>query len=251
MRSRPVFHPPPQSRPLRRPRSLRHDPRRGDASGGGSRRFRTPMPARHRRLERESAVRTVSGSPRQPHPFPVLTPSLTSRCTTPSSASPASTSSTSGTSTRPPNASPEAAAAAAAHRILTNYFPAQTETLNNDLANVPGRRPGRRAAGQGHRVRRARRRPHHRAPGRRRPQRAGEHSPTPRIRATGSGRRPGSSRSPAPPGSAASRRSPSTPPTRYDPGSPPPINSARYLAEFNEVRRLRRHESTARCGTRT
>ena len=72
----------------------------------------------------------------------------------------------------PRGASPQAAAAVAAHDVLLEYFPASQGRLDTCAGGVPRRGSRRSAEGPGHPVRRARGRPAHRPPRGRRPQRA-------------------------------------------------------------------------------
>ena len=65
-------------------------------------------------------------------------------------------------------ASPEAAAATAAHDILLEYFPASETRLVRRADRVAGRDPRRRREGRRHGIRRTGRTPDHRAAGRRR-----------------------------------------------------------------------------------
>ena len=143
----------------------------------------------------------------------------------------------------------EAAAAAAAHRILSNYFPAQAAALDAHLAASLAPIPRQQAKGAGHRLRRGRGQPHHRAPHQRRSARDGGHP-------TGSGgRRLGahadwrSRPSPGRHGSAGCRPLALDSYDTFDPGDPPAIDSATYVEEYNRgqvPREVRQHR--ADCG---
>ena len=94
----------------------------------------------------------------------------------------------------PKGASPEAAAAAAAHRVLHHYFGTGTPfgsapigaNLDARLADLAGPRSGWRAEGAGHPLRHSGRGPHHRPPRERRSERGGGRSAGNGGRATGS-----------------------------------------------------------------
>jgi hypothetical protein len=148
------------------------------------------------------------------------------------------------------SASPEAAAAAAAHRILTNYFPAQAATLNAQLAaSLAAISSGaRKDRGVAFGVR------------------AADHLIALRV---GDGRH---AVVPIPPALEPGDWKP-TPPAflpftgtawiggvkplaldshdHFDPGAPPAINSATYVEEYNEVKAFGKVDSVVRTPEQT
>jgi hypothetical protein len=141
-------------------------------------------------------------------------------------------------------ASPEAAAAAAAHRILRTYFPAQAATLDaslqTSLAAVPDGNQKERGVAFG--VRAADRLIRQRADD-------GRHAVVTVPPATEPGDWSPTPLAFIPFGSAwIGGVDPLALDTydRFDPGPPPAINSATYVAEYNEVKAFGKSDSTVR-----
>jgi hypothetical protein len=142
------------------------------------------------------------------------------------------------------SASPEAAAAAAAHRILSNYFPAQIGALNTQLAASLAAIPAnaRRDRGVAFGVRAANHIIALRA-------NDGRHA----VVAVPPAVEPGDWE-PTPPGFVAFGSAwiggvrPLALDTydRFDPGAPPAIDSPTYVEEYNEVKLLGKSDSTMR-----
>ena len=147
------------------------------------------------------------------------------------------------------NASPEAAAAAAAHRILSTYFPAQASSLDMSLAASLAAIPDgqRKDRGVAFGVRAANRLIALRA-------NDGRHAVVPVPPATEPGDWRPTPVTFTPFGSAwIGGVDPLALDTydRFDPGPPPAINSAKYVKEFNEVKAYGKSDSTVRSERQT
>jgi hypothetical protein len=143
----------------------------------------------------------------------------------------------------PRNASPEAAAAAAAHRVLVTYFPASAATLDAQLADslalIPDGRPQDRGVRYG--IRAADRIIGLRA-------NDGRFAVVTTPTADAAGEYDGAFAVPwlggVTPLALKSLR-------QFDPGSPPAVGTARYRAELEEVRTLGALDSTVRTARQT
>jgi hypothetical protein len=149
----------------------------------------------------------------------------------------------------PRSASPQAAAAAAGHRLLLHYFPASQARLDADLATSLGAIPDGRAETRGiaygeraaDRIIRLR-------------ENDGRNAPVPYERAPA----PGIWR-PTPPGFVPFfgtwlgqvRPLLIESSTQFEPGPPPALTSARYTREFNEVKAVGSKTSTVRTADQT